>query len=302
MEGHDEVFPVDTLRDSLRHFMVLSLRKGTSAPDSRNPSVLRADLQPITLTPHPSLPGSLQTVRVRNTGDTLWLHQETPLGGFVVLGAHLLNLKNETIARGFVRVYLPRDVPAGDSIDLEIRLPKSNPNGDCLIQLDMVDDRVAWFEQTGSPTLTLPDRFELATSLEPGFLFANLTMLAPDPKVALDRVPPGHPINVRLGIHNAGDTRWLAGPPGTKGHVCVGVVICDAAGNVIVRDHERFALPNDMNPVDRTELAFTCHAPDKPGVYRLRFDLVDEGISWFESFGISMPELSVNVSDAGTPS
>ena len=75
-----------------------------------------------------------------------------------------------------------------------------------------------------------------------------------------------------------------------------GIVICDEAGEVLVRDHERFELPKDMNPVERTELSFTCHAPRAPGRYRLRFDLVDEGISWFESFGVRTVDLKVDVS------
>ncbi len=296
MEGDDNIFPVDTVRESLRHFMILSLFKGRGTPDSRNPSVLRAEIQALTLTPRPAGDGSIQTVRITNAGDTLWLREETPLGGFVVLGAHLLNLKRETVARGFVRVYLPKNVAPGETIDMEIRLPKVNPQGDCLIQLDMVDDRVAWFEQTGSPTLLLADRFELLTSEAPGHLFANLNLVKPDAATSPRPVSPGQGIDVTLQIHNAGDTRWIAGPAGVRGHVCVGVVICNEAGEVMVRDHERFELPKDMNPVERAEISFTCHAPVAPGKYRLRFDLVDEGISWFESFGVRTVDLAVEVS------
>lgn len=295
MEGDDNIFPVDTVRESLRHFMILSLFKGKGTPDSRNPSVLRAEIKPLALTPRPAGDGSIQAVRITNTGDTLWLREETPLGGFVVLGAHLLNLKRETVARGFVRVYLPENVAPGESVEMEIRLPKADPQGESLVQLDMVDDRVAWFEQTGSPTLLLADRFELLTSEAPGHLFANLNLVKPGASTPRPPLSPGQGIDVTLQIHNAGDTRWIAGPPGVRGHICVGVVICHEAGEVLVRDHERFELPKDMNPVERTELSFTCHAPKEPGKYRLRFDLVDEGISWFESFGIRTIDLPIEV-------
>ncbi len=295
MEGDDNIFPVDTVRESLRHFMVLTLLKGRSTPDSRNPSVLRADIAAVSLTPRPGGDGSTQRVRLTNTGDTLWLHEETPLGGFVVLGAHLLNLKRETVARGFVRVYLPRNVAPTETIDLEIRLPNANPEGGFLIQLDMVDDRVAWFEQTGSPTLLLPDRFDLASSDAPGRIFANVSLVSPDASRPLGPLSPGQAIDVTLGLHNAGDTRWIKGAPGARGHVCVGVVICDAAGEVLVRDHERFEIPADMNPVERKEVTFTCHAPKEPGTYRLRFDLVNEGINWFESYGVRPVDLNVVV-------
>jgi SAM-dependent methyltransferase len=295
MEGDDNIFPLDTVRDSLRHFMVVSLFKGRGAPDSRNPSVLRAGITPLALATRPAGDGSVQTVRITNTGDTLWLQEETPLGGFVVLGAHLLNLKQETVARGFVRAYLPRNVAPGESVEMEIRLPRANPAGEFLIQLDLVDDRVAWFEQTGSPATLLADRFDLATSLAPDYLFANLKLIRPEADGMPGPVSPGQGIEVTLQIHNAGDTRWIAGPAGVRGHVCVGVVVCNEAGEVMVRDHERFELPKDMNPVERTELRFTCHAPREPGKHRLRFDLVDEGINWFESYGVRPLDLAVEV-------
>lgn len=295
MGGDDNIFPVDTVRESLRDFMILSLFKGRGSPDSRNPSLLRAKIQATSLNPRPAGDGSTQSVRVENTGDTLWLCEGTPLGGFVVLGAHLLNLKREVVARGFVRVHLPRNVAPGESIDLDIRLPNVNPQGDCLVQLDMADDRVAWFEQAGSSPLLLADRFELATSQAPGNLFATLDLVEPVATKARKRLIPGQAIEITLGIHNGGDTRWIAGPAGVRGNVCVGVVICSDAGEVLVRDHERIELPKNMNPGDRTALTFTCHAPKDPGMYLLRFDLVDEGISWFEWSGTRPVELPIEV-------
>ena len=50
-----------------------------------------------------------------------------------------------------------------------------------------------------------------------------------------------------------------------------------------------------MNPVERKEVTFTCHAPKEPGTYRLRFDLVNEGINWFESYGVRPVDLNVVV-------
>jgi SAM-dependent methyltransferase len=298
MEGDDLAFPIDQVRESLRQFMVLSLQKGESVPDSRNPRTLRADIRPLSLTPREDGSGTMQRLKITNTGDTRWLREPTPIGGFVALGAHLLNLKRENVGRGFVRVYLPKDVEPGETVEMEIRLPRKKAEGDCLIQLDLVDDRVAWFEQTGSKTLTLDDRFELATSESPGFLFANLEILAPPPEAPLGPLDPGAAIDVRLHLHNSGDTTWLKGAPGTRGRVCIGVVICDEGGKVLVRDHERFELPTDMSPVDRREIAFTCHTPKAPGRYRLQFDLVDEGITWFESYGVHTPHLSIQVTEA----
>ncbi len=293
MAGDDGVYPIEALRESLRHAMILSLFKGSSAPDSRNPNVLKAEIKPLESAPRPGGDGSTFKVRVRNTGDTKWLHEGTPLGGFVVLGAHLLNAKREPVGRGFTRVYLPRSVEPGESVEVEIRLPNPHPKGEYQIQLDMVDERVAWFEQCGSPKLVLDQRFELATSLNPGFLFATLAQLSPKPAELKGPVPVGAPLIVTLEILNAGDTRWIAGPPGVRGSVCLGVEVCDEHGALLIRDYERFALPRDLNPTDRIEFTFTCHAPATKGKHRLRFDLVNEGINWFEHYGVGPVDLPV---------
>ena len=174
-------------------------------------------------------------------------------------------------------------------------LPRTNPEGQGLIQLDLVDERVAWFGQVGSPALVLAERFEVSTSMNPGFLFASLSLLVPPPGTFIPSLSPGGCLSVTLSLQNQGDTKWIAGPPGIRGSVCIGVVVCDEAGGVLVRDHERFELPNDMNPAERTDLTFICHAPEEPGRYQLRFDLVDEGISWFESFGVQAVGFAIEV-------
>jgi hypothetical protein len=40
-----------------------------------------------------------------------------------------------------------------------------------------------------------------------------------------------------------------------------------------------------LQPGATTELPVRVTAPDKPGRYALKFDLVSEGIDWFESCG-----------------
>jgi hypothetical protein len=60
-----------------------------------------------------------------------------------------------------------------------------------------------------------------------------------------------------------------------------------------MRDYERFALPKDLNPTERIEFTFSCHAPATAGKHRLRFDLVNEGINWFEHYGVRPVDLAV---------
>ena len=65
----------------------------------------------------------------------------------------------------------------------------------------------------------------------------------------------------------------------------LGAQLCDKDHNVINRDYERAWLPSAVQPGAATELPVKLTAPDKPGRYALKLDLVCEGIDWFEACG-----------------
>ena len=65
----------------------------------------------------------------------------------------------------------------------------------------------------------------------------------------------------------------------------LGAQLTDANGVVINRDHARAWLPVDVGPGRSAEVRIEVTAPEKPGRYGLKFDLVSEGIDWFESCG-----------------
>jgi len=158
MDGADRFFPIDGLRRSLRDFHVFVLAKGREVFDSRNPSVLRAEI---------TISRSSRVVRgvpggsvglpltVRNAGDTLWRHEEAPAGGYVRLGGHLLSESGEPTDWDFFRAPLPCPVPAGRTVSFEAHFRLPDRAGRHLLRLDLVDEGVAWFEQHGSPTTEL---------------------------------------------------------------------------------------------------------------------------------------------------
>jgi hypothetical protein len=67
--------------------------------------------------------------------------------------------------------------------------------------------------------------------------------------------------------------------------VRLGAQLCAADGTLINRDYERAWLPSDLPAGETMEIPLTVKAPDTPGRYRLTFDLVSEGIDWFEKSG-----------------
>jgi hypothetical protein len=67
--------------------------------------------------------------------------------------------------------------------------------------------------------------------------------------------------------------------------VRLGAQLCTSDGALINRDYERAWLPANLHAGETVEIPITLKAPDTPGRYRLKFDLVSEGIDWFEQAG-----------------
>ena len=51
------------------------------------------------------------------------------------------------------------------------------------------------------------------------------------------------------------------------------------------RDYARAWLPTDVPPGGEVDVPIELSAPLEPGRYTLKFDLVSEGIDWFEACG-----------------
>jgi hypothetical protein len=54
------------------------------------------------------------------------------------------------------RAELPSDVPSGGQVTTTIRLTSPSSPGDYLLELDLVQEAVAWFADRGSETLRVP--------------------------------------------------------------------------------------------------------------------------------------------------
>ncbi len=67
--------------------------------------------------------------------------------------------------------------------------------------------------------------------------------------------------------------------------VRLGAQLLDEHGRMLNRDHARAWLPRDVGPGESAEVDIEIPAPATPGHYTLKFDLVSEGIDWFEACG-----------------
>jgi len=113
---------------------------------------------------------------------------------------------------------------------------------------------------------------------------------------AADRAESGGFATMRLRISNLGAAPWRAHDPRGVGHVTLGVQLLDAERRLVARDHHRVALPHDVARGETLVLSFDCPAPSIPGVYHLKFDLVAEGVTWFEPTGSSAASRRLTVS------
>ncbi len=120
------------------------------------------------------------------------------------------------------------------------------------------------------------------TTRRPGRLEAALRFLSPLPA----EIAAGGRVAVRLEAWNQGDTRWLASTTGQAGWTRLGIHLeaLDAPAQSDF-DWQRADLPADLEPGERTELAFELAPLPGPGRYRLVFDLVAEHVTWFAERG-----------------
>ena len=125
--------------------------------DSRDPGLLRAALRPLNTLPSVVLPGTpLElSLEVENTGDTLWLVNQSAPRGTVRLGVKLLNGANELIDEVHGSPPLPRALAPGEKVTVKVSLDAPGPAGQYKIKIDLLDQDICWFEEQGSQPLEL---------------------------------------------------------------------------------------------------------------------------------------------------
>ncbi len=99
------------------------------------------------------------------------------------------------------------------------------------------------------------------------------------------RAKAGRPLQVRTRVRNLSTRPFPAQATYGRRLVRLGAQLCSEDGAVINRDFARAWLPSNLEAGAHADIAIDIAAPDKPGRYALKFDLVSEGIDWFERCG-----------------
>ena len=95
----------------------------------------------------------------------------------------------------------------------------------------------------------------------------------------------GRPVTVRTIVRNLSTRPFPAAASYGRRLVRLGAQLCARDGSLVNRDYERAWLPETLPPHASVNVPMTVTAPSTKGRYNLKFDLVSEGIDWFEACG-----------------
>jgi MoaA/NifB/PqqE/SkfB family radical SAM enzyme len=116
---------------------------------------------------------------------------------------------------------------------------------------------------------------------------ARIDVRSPLPGVA--RIPlvarSGRAFRVRTRVHNLSTRPFPADATYGRRLVRLGAQLCGPDGELIDRDFARARLPGPIGPGTAADIAIEIPPLEKPGRYTLKFDLVSEGVEWFEKCG-----------------
>lgn len=208
-------------------------------------------------------------VTVTNTGDETWKSfaapQAFPALGQIALSYHWYDPVGNVVIWDGLRTALGADVAKGASatVSASVRVPATP--GPYLLRFALIKEGVEW--------------------VAPGQSYAVVVMPAYSARFTQPQVTSlvtGQTYTIPVTVANVGTTRWaFAG----ASPVTLSYHWHDAAGNTVVWDGLRTPLAADVAAGASATIQAKVAAPTANGSYRLTFDLVREGVSWFEGLG-----------------
>ncbi|HEY0405461.1 MAG TPA: hypothetical protein VGC89_07020 [Pyrinomonadaceae bacterium] len=127
-----------------------SIPKGAPLPDNAFKAVINATNAPATLTAGQQ---ATVSVRLRNGSDVAWPAAGDQDGKYQVkLGNHWLDARSQPVVVDDGRTPLPADLQPGAEIELPLIVTAPAKPGDYILQLDIVQENVAWSGDKGNNT------------------------------------------------------------------------------------------------------------------------------------------------------
>ncbi len=197
---------------------------------------------------------------LRNDGVESWA-----AGDDIAVSYHWLDSEGHPVQWDGVRTPLPSPVAGSDTVQLVADILAPDSPGEYLLQWDVVQEGVRWLSETDTsppPTIRITVRVGHAMTVTGG--------------ESLRWLGPGEEVVLRVGIRNDGSLTWQE-----DGSFALSYHWYDRDGGVVVWDGRRSRLPVRVAPGESSTVQATVQAPQRSGWYRLQWDLVHEGVTWF---------------------
>jgi hypothetical protein len=156
MDGHLPIAP-----PAVNYLLCKKLeRRADGAPvhDSREPNLLRAMIELCGEWREEVAPSASvrATIKITNTGDTLWLVGSVLRKGIVTLGTKLINEAGDVVDECHNDPLLPCAIAPGESAILTLNHAAPIAPGRYTLKIDLIDQHICWFEERGSRPLIVP--------------------------------------------------------------------------------------------------------------------------------------------------
>jgi phosphoglycerol transferase MdoB-like AlkP superfamily enzyme len=206
-------------------------------------------------------------ITVTNDGPLSWSSED----GFAI-SYHWLDTDGEIVLWDGLRTPLPGTVSPSASIELAATVEAPRRPGDYLLRWDVVQEGVRWLSETDA---AVPE--PIAVSVFAGRAFTVLEAASPRVMMA------GSAAVVELVLRNDGNRTWA-----TDGSIAAAYHWFGREGGSVrpenrgvYWDGRRSSFPNAVHAGETVALEVVVAAPEQPGLWRLQWDLVEEGVCWF---------------------
>ncbi len=100
-------------------------------------------------------------VKLKNTGSHVWPAKGQADGKFKInVTYRWLDKDNRVAIPDGIRTSLPHDVNPNEETTLEAKVAAPSQTGDFILELSMVQEGVAWFQERGNETTKIPVKIE----------------------------------------------------------------------------------------------------------------------------------------------
>lgn len=149
----------ETLNQSITNFTqdaaIIIFQKGVPRRDSRHSEGLAHSITASQTKLNTRVDEPLWLdLKIKNTGQSIWLHGTGTITGIVNVGTQLVEPESNQLIGEHARFHLERDIYPGEEIEMRVPIIFREP-GRFRLRLDLVSEIVCWFHQTGSSPIYL---------------------------------------------------------------------------------------------------------------------------------------------------